>query len=551
MPVTNTGIGFCKTLLSMAILGYPRPNIVAWGDDDTTGELLGGGSHFAKITRTLEYMNDEERRKQPNFDDDLIMIFDTFDIWFQLPFETIVSRYDAILAEENKRIAQRLGRARDIENITSTIVFAGGKRCCPNLIHSVACYPIPDSPIPHDIYGTNTDSALGGTPWSSFRTRYLVSGYMIGPIGDMRVLFEKARDKMDECIQRTSVWFEGTDRGVVDYCYHGSDQSIFAEIWGEQEFHREVMRRRHRKHMDGVLDAIIPHRAGAKPPPTNVEGYPVDDLLNPPFSHQEMDPGYVPGKPYEYGLTIDYWSLLGHQSSNTWLDRRYVRQNESFADQFGAPSMFSCPNPKLPNLDDVPLGGVLDMMPGDNWTTLPLYTEVCIGVAPVMIHHNSVDKWQLERQWNQTWFFPRARDLLTQRFHQNLSMLADGIPTDKGTTLMWWDLCPADFDWELFRDRPPPFPEGVPPPPPPPAPPPIDLPSPQDLPPPPPPPDNPPPQDPPPPPPPPEEPIIPAEQRTVVNIPGQEEPDDGAAEGLLNDPKTTKDDDDGEGADMS
>lgn len=509
MSASQTAINFCKSFLSMAILGYPTPTLIGWGYETAPGEegFLGGGTHFVKITHALEYIKDEENRKKPGFEDDLVMVLDGYDIWFQLPFEVIVSRYDAIIAEENERVAHRMGRARDIENITSTIVFAAGKRCCPNSIHTAACYPVPDSPLPHDLYGTNTDSAVGGTAWSSFRNRYVNSGYVIGPVRDMRRLLQAASDKLDQCRHRTSVWFDGTDRGEVDHCYRGSDQSIYAEMFGEQEFHREVMRRRHRKHMDAILDTLIPNRAGSKPPRTNVQGYETDDLLNPPFSHQEMDPGYVPGKPYEYGLTLDYWSRIIHQGSNTWLDRRYIRQNKSFAEQLGAPSMFSCPDPKLPDLDDVPLGGVLDMMPGENWTTMPIYSEICMGVAPVMIHHNSIDKWQIERQWNHTWFFPRARELLQERRDQNLSMLVEGIPTDKGTTERWETLCPAEFDEELFRDgviRPPPG----------------ELPFRDD------------------------EPVIPAEQRVVVNPPGQdEEPDINSPEGVANDPKTGQVDD--------
>ncbi|KAK7398477.1 hypothetical protein QQX98_012136 [Neonectria punicea] len=454
MPATQSGIGLCKTLLTMAILGYPKPRIIGWGDEDDHAGLKGGGSHYAKISRGLEYVMDETRRQDPTFDDDLIILFDAYDIWFQLPWETLVARYDAAIAEENERVAHRMGRAAIIENITSSVIFAGGKRCCPNQRQSVACYPIPDSPLPDDLHGGATDTVLGRTSWSSFRTRYLIGGYLIGPIGKVRPLLQRAQAKMDECMSRRGAWYDGNrdgSDGTVNFCYRGSDQSIWAEVLGEQEFHREVMRRRHRKHIDDVLDAIIPNLAGSKPPPTNVMGTVVDDLLNPSFQHQEWDPGYLPNKPYEYGMAIDYWSLLGHQTVNSVADARYVRNNISFEEQVGPLHMFDC-KAKPANVDVLLQEGLLNLVPGEDWRTLSMYTEICLGIVPVMIHHNFPDKSQIKKQWHKTWWFGYARRLFENRFDEGLPMLVEGIPSDKGDTLMWADLCPVEYESELFRD---------------------------------------------------------------------------------------------------
>ncbi|CAM1511737.1 Fc.00g092500.m01.CDS01 [Cosmosporella sp. VM-42] len=466
MPATGSNVNFCKTLLGLAILGYPTPHIVAWGDDANDGGLLGGGSHFAKITRTLEYINDENRRKQPGFDDELIFMLDSYDIWFQLPYETLIRRYDAIVQEENERVAHRMGRAWAAEGIESPIIFGGGKRCGPNQLHTLACYPIPESPLPEDTYGGNTDSLMGRNQYSSFRTRYLNSGYMIGPIGKMRPVLEKAAEKLHQCIHRTDAWWDNGWHDS-DFCYRGSDQSIFVEMHGEQEFHREVMRRHYRTRLDDWLDKFSPGRAGAMPPPTQIWTTNVFDRLNPAFPHQEEDPSYLEGKPFEHGIAIDYWSLLGHQTSNAEWDHRYIRHNEPLEDQIGKQGMWDC-TPKARPVDDLPLGGVLDMLPsGQNWSNLPLYTEICVGTVPVMIHHNSVQKHNREKQWHQVWWHNQSRHLLEQRRQQGLAMLTEGITTDKGEVLKWEQLCPPDVEPELFRDVKPPPP---PPPPPPPAP---------------------------------------------------------------------------------
>ncbi|KAK5988103.1 hypothetical protein PT974_12242 [Cladobotryum mycophilum] len=452
LPATQSNVNLCKTLLTMTILGYPNPHLVAWEDKDDSRGLLGGGSHFAKITRTLEYINDAERRKQPGFDDELVFMLDAYDIWFQLPLDILLSRYNGIVAEENARVAHRMGRAYSKEGISSRVVFGAGKRCAPNLLHSVSCYPVPESPLPDDLYGGNTDTLIGMNQWSSFRTRYLNSGYLIGPVGEMRRVLERAKAKLEECIERKGAGFDDGS-GASDFCYHGSDQSIFVEMFGEQEFHREVMRRHHRNGLDDLLDKVIPNRAGALPPPTNVQNAPVLDRLDPGFTHQMVNKTYLPGKPLEFGIALDYWSLLGHQTSNALTDGRYIRQNRPLEPQVGKQGFYEC-KAKAPILKDLPTEPLEWLGHGEpnRWEAMPLYTEICTGSVPIMIHHNSVYKEQRELQWNQTWWHGRSRALLDERRRTGALQLRDGIPTDKGKVMRWEELCPASVEPELFRD---------------------------------------------------------------------------------------------------
>ncbi|KAL7924494.1 hypothetical protein ACQKWADRAFT_269631 [Trichoderma austrokoningii] len=456
LPATQSNVNLCKTLLTMTILGYPSPTIIAWEDKDKEKGLLGGGSHFAKITRTLDYINDPVRRSQPGFDDELVFMLDAYDIWFQLPLNILLSRYDAIIEEENARVAHRMGRAYSVEGINSKIVFGAGKRCAPNLLNSVSCYPVPESPLPNDIYGGNTDTLIGINEWSSFRTRYLNSGYTIGPVREMRRVLERALQKLKECQSRKGASFDD-ESGASDFCYHGSDQSIFVEMFGEQEYYREVMRRHHRTGMDDMLDRVIPGRAGSKPPPTDVQQVPIIDRLEPGFTHQKYNKTHLPEKPFEFGIALDYWSLLGHQTSNALTDARYIRHSRLLKPQIGKQRKFEC----VPKADIMPLP--LDL-PGhqqlpwlagsypNEWDTMPLYTEICIGTVPVMIHHNSVFKHHREEQWSRTWWHGRSRMLLEERRKEGAPQLLEGIPTDKGTVVSWDDLCPKATEKELFRE---------------------------------------------------------------------------------------------------
>lgn len=437
----------------MSILEYPNPHIISWGEQGDGKGLLGGGSHFAKITGVLKYINDEQRRKQRGFDDELVLMIDAYDIWFQLPVDVLIARYRAVVAEENARTAQRMGSAFYKEKIHSPVVFGGGKRCSPNQIHTLACYPIPESPLPMDTYGGNTDTVIGRNMHSSFRTRYLNSGYMIGPIGAMRPILEKAKERMEECAARKGMGYDNGS-GSSDFCYSGSDQSIFVEMFGEQEFHREVMRKHHRMSMDKILDKVIPGRAGSRPPPTQIQTAPVDDYLNPIFTHQKNDPTYLPGKPFEYGIIIDYWSLLGHQTSNAEFDSRYIRHDQPIKKQIGNQGMFDCPA-KAPMPHDLPSQAPnleLARTEPNRWETMPLYTEICSGIVPVMIHHNSIDKWWREHQWDKTWWHGRSRMLVEAQRKAGLPMLKDGVPTDTGEMVQWEHLCPREVEKELFRD---------------------------------------------------------------------------------------------------
>ncbi|KAK3190791.1 hypothetical protein K4F52_003107 [Lecanicillium sp. MT-2017a] len=420
----------------MAILNYPTPHIVAWHDDDDSEGLLGGGSHFAKITRTLDYINDPERREQPGFDDELVFMLDAYDIWFQLPMEQLLSRYEGIVAEENDRVS---------------VIFGGGKRCAPNLIHTLACYPIPPSPLPEDLRGAHTDSAMGSTEYSAYRTRYLNSGYIIGPVKDVRRVLERAKEGLEACMDRHGASYDDGS-GKTDECYHGSDQSIFVEMFGTQEFQREAMRRQHRTWLDKFLDKFISGRAGSEPPLAYAMGVPVKDRLNPDFAHEANDTSYQPGKPFEMGIAIDYWSLLGHQSANAHEDGRYIRYNESIDSQIGERGRFECPGKAILPAD-LPAGQI-SLIPTEpnTWDSMPLYTEVCVAKVPVMIHHNSWFKDRREQQWDSTWWHGRSRALLQQQRENGYEMLSNGVSTDNGTVVQWTELCPRDVEPELFRD---------------------------------------------------------------------------------------------------
>ncbi|KAF4585858.1 hypothetical protein GQ602_005163 [Ophiocordyceps camponoti-floridani] len=391
LPATHSDVNLCKTLLTLTMAGYPSPHIVAWGGKDDDGALRGGGSHNAKITSALAFVNDAERRRERGgFDDELVLMVDAYDVWFQLPVDVLLARYRSILADDEVRVRHRMGNSYEHGKIGHKVIFGAGKRCSPNQLHTLACYAVPESPLPADTHGVSTDSVLGRTFMSNGRQRFLVSGYMLGSVGAVRTVLERANRKLDECVGRTGVAFDNGS-GDADFCYRGSDQSIFVEMFAEQEARREYLRRKHRSLLDPIMEVLIPNRPGSPPPKTHIMTEPISDMLSPSFPHQPFDASSVQDS--EMAIVLDYFSLLGFQTSNAEFDGRFLRHDLPLGPQAGKTGLFD----------------------STTWGSIPLFTDMCTGAIPVMLHHNSVDKTWREHAWPNAWWHGRARALLEGR----------------------------------------------------------------------------------------------------------------------------------------
>lgn len=448
LPASTGDVNLCKLLLSAAALGYPTPTLIAWNQTFDTDYLLGRGSHVAKIRKVEEYL----QGMNSSTNDDLLIMMDAFDIWFQLPLDVMVSRYLSINAQGQERIKERMGPAADAENIRQSIIFGAGKRCAPNQVHTIACYPIPPTPVPDDIYGGNTDTIMGRNKYTSLRQRFLNTGFVMGPIGDMRSLFTRAREKVDSWPHPDP---EDNGSHGSDFMYHGSDQSVFNLILGEQEFQREVMRRRHAP--TGSPNTVTRTTRRDTGQVNTIEGTVIgDDILNPPFTHQTME--HLPGKSCEFGIGLDYFSDLSHQTANAEFDGRWLRYNMSMEDiQTEAKdgrNEFDCPYRGNGQLAvDIarskhPFAHLTNLKTtaAPDWQQTALYTNLCMDRIPVTIHHNG-DKGAREYSWERLWLQPDAEALVEY-------LDKPGAHTDDGQYLGWNELCPSDYSAELFRNSP-------------------------------------------------------------------------------------------------
>lgn len=373
-------------MLSASILGYPSPVIINWNQQFNNADLVEGGSHLAKISGTHEYLQSLDETRN----DDVVLMLDGYDIWLQLRPQTLLDRYFAINRRANNRLRAELGDVAEKQNIRQDIIFGCQKRCWPWELTDTPCYAVPNSTLPDDIYGPDTDTDRPRetgveNPYVNYRQRFLNSGVGVGTVRAMRKLFEEAKELLE------------AEPNL------GSDQYIFGHIFGDQSIWREAMRR----------DA-----GGARN----------GDTASWPSAHFDavrQKARERKDKTFEFGIGVDYGSEIGlntvfAEDDTKWLnfnDPSQLRQVQLDHSIHGAHKRLQNISRDITNtlppfwtftVED-------DLSRWTAWDEVPLFTNVYTGITPAVIHHNAhLDglKSRRETWWDRAWFFPHARTLL-------------------------------------------------------------------------------------------------------------------------------------------
>ena len=519
LPATLQDINLCKTLVGLHVLGYPTPTLLGWGDRAERMYSVDEGAHIlSKITRSLEYLE----YLPVDRDNDLVLMVDSYDTWFQLRPEVMLSRYHHLNKMANKRLRQRLGGgAIRAGGIKQSVIF-GASKTCSNQPHTIGCYPVPDPFTPSNMFGGNTDTMMGLTEHSSKRPKYLASGFMLGPVKDVRDILRRAQWKVDTLPDFDNDLDNGS--GTSDFIYHGDDTSIFARIYGEQEYNREVLRRNYTG-----STAFFRRMFGFQLGPassTMVGGIEVQDVLNPPFIHEQMPQPQSKYKSdqlqeFEFGIGLDYGSDIYSQTHNSERDHAWIVYTNNYTDVLGESpkeiahqqeeyrpprkedpktieqqieeqwpnrNKFDCEprlREKLPQdilHSKIPYAAApraiftedggqspQDAPSNTSWEEVRLYTNLCLGSVPTVLHHNG-DRNARERDWEKLWWqrwgstllelvkMERAtKDEVWQRGPKDQSALTRvenagvGAWSDEGWFVGWNQACPKDFDNELYR----------------------------------------------------------------------------------------------------
>lgn len=200
---------FCKSTLSAMLLNYPPPT----GVNLNQKFVRSGHKEWQTLSGIKEYLHNEKLVH----DEDLLLIVDGQDTWFQLPSDVIIKQYEAVIEYANARLLKKYGVDENKrQRVNQTIVF-GAEKSCEGSTES--CKYAPDSILPHDLYDAGVDT----TSEKDMPAKYLSSRMLMGPAQDLRVLFDAALKKFQ-----------------TDASEKQTMQSVLASMFGEQQLRRDA-----------------------------------------------------------------------------------------------------------------------------------------------------------------------------------------------------------------------------------------------------------------------------------------------------------------------
>ena len=449
-PASASNDKLCKTVLSSFLLNYPPPTLINFGKI-FTGDNWDNGSHAGKIKGVYDFLSGNSQV----YDDDLVLVVDGYDVWFQLPPEVLVKRYHALIQDANQRLRKQYGtittRVSSVGTTKSstqmyeqTTVFGADKLCWPNSPNDPACASLPESTLPNDSYGKKTDQDLEGF---NNRPKYLNSGAIIGPVSDVRAIYKRALEKVDQGL------------GAI------GDQFVFAEILGEQEYNRAHSNLNARKSwLLGLSRSLSPFQ-----PSLPVTGAVKNMTLS-------------PEQRYEFSIGLDHTSSLFQTMTHSVEDITFTTHNNvtslSSSKRKSLPLDVSSARPPYPSNDTLitlttnkilPVSKSFDNLPThgqDTWLNTPLATNLRSLTVPALLHING-DKSLLDSWWPSMWFQPNARALLQHYMRTPQPFLwgtidgqertwdirggRGGVWTQDGRWLEWGEICEGVED-SVFGD---------------------------------------------------------------------------------------------------
>jgi len=418
IPASSAKPNLCRSLLSAAVLDYPLPVLINWAmEEDPDNEYK---MHLAKISGILEYL----RGLPPRNDKDLVLVVDGYDVWFQLRPEVLIQRYFEINAQRSAYFARKFrGDVVKKHNISQTVIFGSDKKCWPQTFDHPACYAVPESTLPMDAFGEMTDK----DPESfAMRPRWLNSGTILGPIADVRAIFE------------------ATDRREKDRFNGMRDQWYFAELFGEQEYYRNSLQR----HPNTF--------------PPNHESHIIPDFPNPrnktrlsPFAPNRI-PQFEETAQVEFHIGLDYESELFHTNGYADQDTEWLTLDSSDPSQLGDGNEVYKTLPEDVRISRPPIDRkqlaehssdkfLLPFDSSDNlpynmtWAEVPLLANVPAQSIPVIIHLNG-NKSLLDEWWQRNWFVEMGygRQLLRNSRDAPRGPLTTTLDSVTGEERIWW-----------------------------------------------------------------------------------------------------------------
>ncbi|KAF2229655.1 hypothetical protein EV356DRAFT_455421, partial [Viridothelium virens] len=388
VPATSSNFNLCQLLFSTAVLGYPTPTIINWGANSDI-------PHTEKVFPILAQLEQWQ-------ENDIVLIVDGYDVWFQLAPEVLLQRYFDANEAANERLRQEFGpHLVQRHNIQQTIVFAADKLCWPAKPRRPACWAVLDSTLASDAFGPETDRG----DMMHDRPRWLNSGTVIGPVRDLKTMFKAFTKDLDMPIEPE---------------YHGSDQMYLGDLQGRQDFSRF---------------------AAAQPDYPTYGNNRIWSERELPRIEASSDPELHIGLDYESTL---FFGNAGYQAHLSWLVHGTQQpQDYSVASTPNGSRSIDFPadllqsQPPKDFLGDIITNADLEAAPSSSWLDVPLGTNVITGQIFASIHFTG-SKELRELWWSRMWFFPRAKERLRFASLKGSQTVTGPI----GGQQFWWPLKP-------------------------------------------------------------------------------------------------------------
>lgn len=394
VPANEPNPNLCKFMVSAIALGYPSPVIVNWGRDPYEMSKWEGGPNLSKISGIMRYLDAvlhvDAHPDDKLHNDDVVVIADGFDVWFQLPPEVLLKRYHDSNARANARLREQWKHDEPMP-MRQSIIVAAQKRCWPSIEEgaNLHCEELPESPLRADLYGENTDKAIEPQVYTNFRPRYINGGVSVGTAGALRAMFRRAYDKVDS----------ETSRGTHLF----SEQGVSGEVLGEQEVWRK-WRRENQSPGNGAMDLM------------------------------ERD--------FEYHIGLDYGRELSYATVHSEKDGWVIPLNrqdliEAHSTELGINPVRVKGVPEDVLAAKNPLDGVVE---APDWGNMPMYVDFFLETIPALLHHNAWKDNLKERRvwwWDQMWFFPYLRTLLAKRLTPTPLEPLALVSTEEGHVTYW------------------------------------------------------------------------------------------------------------------
>ncbi|KAL6872391.1 hypothetical protein HDV57DRAFT_505637 [Trichoderma longibrachiatum] len=415
MPADSPHLSLCKSIMSAVALGYPLPTLLNWGGEFNRPEWHFAGSHIAKLESLLAAIEEMLSRDDVDGgadDDDLAVLVDAYDIWFQLPPSVLIQRYHQLNDEANQRLLKHWQASSQQTSSSSSynfpipppkqsIIVTTAKDCQPDAESGSDPHYAhwPPSPMPPDLYGPETDTILPllfdpARKYKKVRPRCINSGMIMGTMSSLRQVLRRCKRKI------TSVALSGRQLW--------SDQALLGEVLGEQEIWREWATQQLSSSWNG-----------------SASGYDLT-VLGPEV--RDIAAKALIGEQFEFGIGLDYNFTTIPATCSAEEDGYFVKLENTSA---VLAESIKAGVPNGPRINSIPENlSHAQQVQGDplsqiSWGNVPLYTDFYFGVVPVGIHHNAyidgLKPWRLDNWWKLMWFYPHLRDLVTAHLLQPAS----------------------------------------------------------------------------------------------------------------------------------